>query len=230
MKFFLDTANLGEIREAASWGILDGVTTNPSLVAKESQTFETLIREIAKVVDGPISVECVAEKWPDIIKEARELVKLASNIAVKIPITVEGLKAIKTLSGEGIMVNTTLIFSASQALLAAKAGAKFVSPFIGRLDDISHEGMELVEEIVTIFENYRIETEVIVASIRHPRHVVDAALLGADIATIPFPVLDKLVKHPLTDIGIDRFLKDWGKVKKLRRRTPPLGLADDEEK
>lgn len=214
MKFFLDTANLGEIREAASWGILDGVTTNPSLVAKESQTFETLIREIAKVVDGPISVECVAEKWPDIVKEARELVRLASNIAVKIPITVEGLKAIKTLSGEGIMVNTTLIFSASQALLAAKAGAKFVSPFIGRLDDISHEGMELVEEIVTIFENYRIETEVIVASIRHPRHVVDAALLGADIATIPFPVLDKLVKHPLTDIGIDRFLKDWGKVKK----------------
>jgi transaldolase len=214
MKFFLDTANLGEIREAASWGILDGVTTNPSLVAKESQTFETLIREIAKVVDGPISVECVAEKWPDIVKEARELVKLASNIAVKIPITVEGLKAIKTLSGEGIMVNTTLIFSASQALLAAKAGAKFVSPFIGRLDDISHEGMELVEEIVTIFENYRIETEVIVASIRHPRHVVDAALLGADIATIPFTVLEKLVKHPLTDIGIDRFLKDWGKVKK----------------
>lgn len=214
MKFFLDTANLGEIREAASWGILDGVTTNPSLVAKESQTFETLIREIAKVVDGPISVECVAEKWPDIVKEARELVRLASNIAVKIPITVEGLKAIKTLSGEGIMVNTTLIFSASQALLAAKAGAKFVSPFIGRLDDISHEGMELVEEIVTIFENYRIETEVIVASIRHPRHVVDAALLGADIATIPFLVLDKLVKHPLTDIGIDRFLKDWGKVKK----------------
>jgi len=214
MKFFLDTANLGEIREAASWGILDGVTTNPSLVAKESQTLETLIREIAKIVDGPISVECMAEKGPDIVKEARELVKLASHIAVKIPITVEGLKAIKTLSGEGIMVNTTLIFSASQALMAAKAGAKFVSPFIGRLDDISHEGMQLVEEIVTIFENYRIETEVIVASIRHPRHVVDAALLGADIATIPFPVLDKLVKHPLTDIGIDRFLKDWGKVKK----------------
>ena len=214
MKFFLDTANLGEIREAASWGILDGVTTNPSLVAKESQPLETLIREIAKIVDGPISVECMAEKGPDIVKEARELVKLASHIAVKIPITVEGLKAIKTLSGEGIMVNTTLIFSASQALMAAKAGAKFVSPFIGRLDDISHEGMQLVEEIVTIFENYRIETEVIVASIRHPRHVVDAALLGADIATIPFPVLDKLVKHPLTDIGIDRFLKDWGKVKK----------------
>ncbi len=214
MKFFLDTANLGEIREAASWGILDGVTTNPSLVAKEGQPFETLIRDIAKIVDGPISVECVAEKWADIVKEARELVKLASHIVVKIPITVEGLKAIKTLSGEGIKVNTTLIFSASQALLAAKAGAKFVSPFIGRLDDISHEGMELIEEIVTIFENYRIETEVIVASIRHPRHVVDAALLGADIATIPFPVLDKLVKHPLTDIGIDRFLKDWGKVKK----------------
>jgi transaldolase len=214
MKFFLDTANLGEIREAASWGILDGVTTNPSLVAKESQTFETLIREIAKIVEGPISVECVAEKGPDIVKEARELARLASNIAVKIPITVEGLKAINSLSREGIMINTTLIFSANQALLAAKAGAKFVSPFIGRLDDISHEGMQLVEEIVTIFRNYRIETEVIVASIRHPRHVVDAALLGADIATIPFTVLEKLVKHPLTDIGIDRFLKDWGKVKK----------------
>ena len=190
------------------------MTTNPSLVAKESLKFEDLIKEIAEIVPGPVSVECVSEKAPDIIPEARELAKLAPNIAVKIPITIEGLKAIKVLSGEGIMVNTTLIFSASQALLAAKAGAKFVSPFIGRLDDISQEGMGLIEEIVTIFENYRLTTEVIVASIRHPRHVVEAALLGADICTIPFSVMEKLVKHPLTDIGIEKFLKDWGKVKK----------------
>jgi transaldolase len=214
MKFFLDTANLNEIREVASWGILDGVTTNPSLVAKENMPFKDLIKAIGEVVSGPISVECISGTAPEIVKEARELAKLASNIAVKIPIAIEGLKAIKVLSGEGIMVNTTLIFSASQAILAAKAGAKFVSPFIGRLDDVSQEGMELVEEIVTIFENYHVDTEVIVASIRHPRHVVDAALIGADIATIPFSVMDKLVKHPLTDIGMDRFLKDWGKVRK----------------
>jgi len=214
MKFFVDTANLNEIREVAQWGILDGVTTNPTLVAKESLKFEDLIKEICRIVPGPVSVECVSVQGAEIISEARRLAKLAANIAVKIPITIEGLKAIKVLSGEGIMVNTTLVFSSSQALLAAKAGAKFVSPFIGRLDDISQEGMGLIEEIVTIFENYRIETEVIVASIRHPRHVVDAALIGADICTIPFAVMDKLVKHPLTDIGIDRFLKDWGKVKK----------------
>jgi len=214
MKFFLDTANLGEIREVAGWGILDGVTTNPSLVAKESRPFEDLIREITAVCPGPVSVECVSDKAPDIIAEARDLARIASNIAVKIPITLEGLKAIKILSGEGISINTTLIFSPTQALLAAKAGARFVSPFIGRLDDISQEGMDLIEEIVAIFENYRIETEVIVASVRHPRHVVDAALIGADICTIPFNVIDKLVRHPLTDIGIEKFLKDWGKVKK----------------
>jgi len=214
MKFFLDTANLTEIREVASWGILDGVTTNPSLVAKESSKFTDLIAEICRVVPGPVSVECVSEKAADIIAEGRETARLAKNIAVKIPITIDGLKAIKVLSGEGIMVNTTLVFSASQALLAAKAGAKFVSPFIGRLDDISEEGMGLIEEIGTIFENYRFQTEVIVASIRHPRHVVEAALLGADIATIPFSVMEKLIKHPLTDIGIARFLKDWSHVKK----------------
>jgi transaldolase len=161
-----------------------------------------------------VNVECISGRSPEIIKEARKLAKLAKNIAVKIPISVEGLKATKVLSEEGIMVNTTLIFSSSQAMLAAKAGAKFVSPFIGRLDDISQDGMELIEEIATIFENYRIETEIIVASIRHPRHVVDAALIGADICTIPFSVMDKLVKHPLTDIGIGKFLKDWDKVKK----------------
>jgi len=196
MKFFLDTANLTEIREVASWGILDGVTTNPSLVAKESSKFTDLIAEICRVVPGPVSVECVSEKAADIIAEGRETARLAKNIAVKIPITIDGLKAIKVLSGEGIMVNTTLVFSASQALLAAKAGAKFVSPFIGRLDDISEEGMGLIEEIGTIFENYRFQTEVIVASIRHPRHVVEAALLGADIATIPFSVMEKLIKNP----------------------------------
>jgi transaldolase len=214
MKFFLDTANLDEIREVASWGILDGVTTNPSLVAKETLGFKDLIKAIAKIVPGPISAECLSEKAKDMIPEARALAKLAPNIVVKIPVTVEGLRATKVLAADKIKVNMTLIFSASQALLAAKAGAAFVSPFIGRLDDVSQDGMGLVEEIMTIFENYRFTTEVIVASIRHPRHVVEAALRGADICTIPFSVMGKLVKHPLTDIGIDRFMKDWGKAKK----------------
>jgi transaldolase len=214
MKFFLDTANLKEIREVAGWGILDGVTTNPSLAAKESLRFDELIREICAVCPGPVSAECMSEKAEDIIVEARVLAGLAPNIAVKIPITLDGLKAIKVLSGEGIAVNTTLIFSPTQALLAAKAGAKYVSPFIGRLDDMSQEGMGLIQEIVTIFENYRFACEIIVASIRHPRHIVDAALLGADICTIPYNVIEKLVRHPLTDVGIERFLLDWGKVKK----------------
>jgi len=214
MKFFLDTANLKEIREVAGWGILDGVTTNPSLAAKENLKFEDLIREICAICPGPVSAECVSEKAEEIIAEARVLAGLAPNIAVKIPITLDGLKAIKVLSGEGIAVNTTLIFSPTQALLAAKAGAKYVSPFIGRLDDISQEGMELIREIVTIFENYRMDCEIIVASVRHPRHIVDAALLGADICTIPFNVIEKIVRHPLTDLGIERFLKDWEKVKK----------------
>ena len=214
MKIFLDTANLDQIKEAASWGILDGATTNPTLVSKENLKFEDLIKKICKIVPGPVSVECVSTKSKDIIKEARGLVKLADNVVVKIPICVEGLKAIKVVSGEGIKVNTTLIFSPNQALLAAKAGARFVSPFIGRLDDISHQGMNLVDEIVTIFNNYGFETEVIVASIRHPLHVLEAALMGADIATVPFAVLEKMVKHPLTDIGIEKFLKDWSKVKR----------------
>lgn len=214
MKFFLDTANLKEIRVVAGWGILDGVTTNPSLAAKENLKFDELIREICAVCPGPVSAECVSEKAEDIIPEARVLAAIAPNIAVKIPITLEGLKAIKVLSGEGIAVNTTLIFSPTQALLAAKAGAKYVSPFIGRLDDMSQEGMGLIQEIVTIFENYRFACEIIVASVRHPRHVVDAALLGADICTIPFNVIEKLVRHPLTDLGIERFLLDWGQVKK----------------
>jgi len=214
MQIFLDTANLDEIKEAASWGILNGATTNPTLVSKENLKFEDLIKKICKIVPGPVSVECVSTKSKDIIKEARGLAKLADNVVVKIPICVEGLKAIKVVSGEGIKVNTTLVFSSNQALLAAKAGARFVSPFVGRLDDISHQGMDLVDEIVTIFNNYGFETEVIVASIRHPLHVVEAALMGADIATVPFAILEKMVKHPLTDIGIEKFLKDWSKVKR----------------
>jgi transaldolase len=214
MKIFLDTANLKQIEEAVSWGIVDGVTTNPTLVSKENMKFEDLIKKICKVVPGPVSVESVSTKARDIIQEARNLAKLADNIAVKIPICLEGLKAIKVLASEGIQVNTTLIFSSNQALLAAKAGAAFVSPFIGRLDDISHEGMVLIDEIVAIFNNYGFETEIIVASIRHPLHVVEAALTGADIATIPFSVLEKMMKHPLTDIGIEKFLKDWNKVKR----------------
>lgn len=214
MKIFLDTANLKQIKEAASWGIVDGVTTNPTLLSKEDMKFEELIKKICRVISGPVNVECVSTQSKDIIKEGRELVKLADNIVLKIPICVEGLKAIKVLSGEGIQVNTTLIFSPTQALLASKAGARYVSPFIGRLDDISHEGMDLIDKIIAIFSNYGLETEVIVASIRHPLHVVDSALVGADIATIPFSVLDKMVKHPLTDAGMEQFLKDWRKVKR----------------
>jgi transaldolase len=213
MKIFLDTANLEQIKVAASWGILDGVTTNPTLVSKENLKFKDMIKEICRVVAGPVSVECVSKLSKDIIKEARTLSKIAENVVVKIPICIEGLKATKVLSEEGIKVNTTLIFSPNQALLAAKAGTKFVSPFIGRLDDISQAGMELVEEIMAIFNNYGFETEVIVASIRHPLHVVEAALIGADIVTVPFAVLEKMVNHPLTDIGLEKFLKDWGKVK-----------------
>jgi transaldolase len=215
MKIFLDSANIQEIREAASWGVLDGVTTNPTLCAKEKDVrFEDMIREICGLVAGPVSAECVSMKAPEIVEEARGLARIAANVAVKIPVSVEGLKATKVLARDGIAVNMTLVFSASQALLAAKAGARFVSPFVGRLDDASENGMALIEEIVTVFGNYALKTEVIVASVRHPRHVVEAALLGADIATVPFAVLEKLVRHPLTDAGIKRFLEDWEKVRK----------------
>jgi len=214
MKLFLDSASFEEIREVASWGVLDGVTTNPSLCSKENVTFEDNIRRICALTPGPVSAECVSLRADEIVVEARALSKIAPNIAVKIPVGREGLKATKTLRGEGIAVNMTLVFSSGQALLAAKAGARFVSPFIGRLDDVAEDGMALVEEIVQVFENYRFETEVIVASVRHPRHVIEAALLGADIATVPFGVMEKLVKHPLTDIGVERFLADWRKVKK----------------
>jgi transaldolase len=214
MKFFLDTANLAEIKEVAGWGFLDGVTTNPSLCAKENVRFEDLIQEICRVCPGPVSVECVSTLTEELVPEARRLAQLAPNVVIKIPIGLPGLKATRLLTQEGISVNTTLVFSAAQALLAAKAGTRFVSPFIGRLDDIAQEGMELVKQILKIYDNYGFEAEVIVASIRHPLHVVQAALAGADIATIPFGVIDKLVKHPLTDIGMEIFLKDWGKVKK----------------
>ena len=213
MKLFLDSANLEEIREVAGWGVLDGVTTNPSLCSKESVSFEDNIRAICALTSGPVSAECVSLKAEEIVVEARRLAQLAPNIAVKIPVGLEGLRATKRLDGEGIAVNMTLIFSAGQALLAAKAGARFVSPFIGRLDDVAEDGMALIEEIVQIFENYQYKTEVIVASVRHPRHVIDAARIGADIATVPFGVMEKLVRHPLTDIGIERFLADWRKVK-----------------
>lgn len=214
MKIFLDTANFEEIKEAASWGILDGVTTNPTLLSKEKEDYKSLLKKICEVVEGPISAEVVSLDPEGMLKEAAELVKIGKNIVIKVPISTEGLKTIRMLSDKGIKTNCTLIFSPIQALLAAKAGASFVSPFVGRLDDASHIGMNIVGQIVTIFQNYDIPTEVLVASIRNPLHVVDAALMGADIATMPFKVLQQLVKHPLTDIGIKNFLADWEKVRK----------------
>lgn len=214
MKFFLDTANIEEIREANSWGVIDGVTTNPTLISKEGREFEELVQEICTIVDGPISVEAVSQAAQDIVPEAEGLARIHPNIVVKIPQTIEGLKAIKILSNQGVKTNATLTFSPSQALLAAKAGATYVSPFIGRLDDIGYVGMDLVRDIITIYENYNYKTQVIVASVRNPLHVVDAALAGAHVVTIPFRVLKQLVRHPLTDIGVERFLADWRKVPK----------------
>jgi len=211
MKFFIDTANIDEIKKANELGMVDGVTTNPSLVAKEGREFKGLIKEICGIVDGPVSAEVVSLDAEGMVKEARELANLADNIVVKIPMLEEGLKAVKTLAQEEINTNVTLCFSPIQALMAAKAGAAYISPFVGRLDDISQIGMELVEEIITIYDNYGFETEVIVASVRNPTHVLDAALMGADIATIPFKVIQQLTKHPLTDIGVEKFLADWKK-------------------
>ncbi|OCC15681.1 Transaldolase [Dissulfuribacter thermophilus] len=212
MKFFIDTANLDEIKKAKEWGLVDGVTTNPSLIAKENVSFKERIKEICELVNGPVSAEVVSTDAQGMIEEARELSSLADNVVIKIPMTMEGIKATKTLSQEGIRTNVTLIFSPLQALLAAKAGATYVSPFVGRLDDISHDGMALIEQVVQIFDNYGFDTEIIVASIRNPIHVLDAAIMGADIATIPFKVISQLAKHPLTDIGLEKFLKDWEKV------------------
>ncbi|MBW2010785.1 MAG: fructose-6-phosphate aldolase [Deltaproteobacteria bacterium] len=209
MKFFIDTANIDEIKEAVSMGMVDGVTTNPSLIAKEGGNFEKIIKNICEVVDGPISAEVISLDAEGMIKEARSLAELHKNIVIKIPMTVDGLKAVRKLSEEGIKTNVTLIFSPLQALMAAKAGATYVSPFIGRLDDLSHEGLLLVEQIAQIYSNYGFETEIIVASIRNPLHVLESALIGADIATIPFNVLSKLAGHPMTDKGLKAFLDDW---------------------
>lgn len=214
MKFFIDTANINEIKEAAAMGILDGVTTNPSLVSKEGKDFKTLLNEILEIVDGPVSAEVVSTDMQGILKEADELSAIHPNIVVKVPLIKEGIKAVKALSDKGIKTNVTLCFSASQALLAAKAGATYISPFVGRLDDISTDGMYLIEEIVQIYDNYGFETEVLVASCRHPLHVIEAAKIGADVATLPFSVIDKLFKHPLTDIGLEKFLSDWEKQNK----------------
>jgi transaldolase len=215
MKFFIDTANPGEIRKAYEMGVIDGVTTNPTLISKENRDFSSLIEEIRGIIQGlPISLEVISLKAEGMIEEARTLAKLGDNVVIKIPMTAEGLKAIKVLVAEGIKTNTTLVFSPTQALLAAKAGTTYVSPFIGRLDDISQTGMDLIEQIVTIFENYGFDSEVIVSSVRSPVHVLEAALIGAHVATIPYKVIEQLVQHPLTDIGIERFLADWKKVPK----------------
>ncbi len=209
MKFFIDTANIAEIREAYAMGMVDGVTTNPSLVAKEGRDFKEILHEICALVDGPVSAEVISLDSAGMVREARELAALSPNIVVKIPMTIDGIKAVRQLKGEGIRTNVTLIFSPVQALMAAKAGAAYVSPFVGRLDDLAQDGLLLVEQIVEIFENYDFETEVIVASVRHPVHVLESALMGADIATIPFNVLARLAAHPLTDKGIKAFLDDW---------------------
>jgi transaldolase len=214
MKFFIDTANIDEIKEANAMGMVDGVTTNPTLIAREGGEFKSIIREICGVVNGPVSAEVIALDTDGMVAEARDLAGIADCVVVKIPMTVEGMKAVRILASEGIRTNVTLVFSPLQALMAAKAGASFVSPFVGRLDDVSQDGMELVEQVVEIYSNYAFDTEVIVASVRNPLHVLQSALMGADIATIPFDVLAKLAAHPLTDKGIKAFLDDWNKAKK----------------
>jgi len=213
MKFFIDTASVQEIREAASLGLLDGVTTNPSLLSKEKGDPREILREITKIVDGPVSAEVTAVDHDGMVSQGLELRKIAENIVVKIPMTLEGLRALRTLTNQGVPTNCTLIFSATQALMAAKAGATFASPFVGRLDDVSTDGMQLIEQICTIYRNYDYETQVLVASVRHPIHVVQSALLGAHVVTMPAKVIQQLAAHPLTDIGLERFLADWEKVK-----------------
>ena len=212
MQLFLDTANVEEIKEALTWGVISGVTTNPSLVAKEKRDFKVLVKEICDMVPGPVSAEVISLDSQEMITEARELARVASNVVVKIPMCIEGLKAVKVLSQEGIKTNVTLVFSANQGLLAALAGATYVSPFVGRLDDVGNEGMAVVEDLVILIENYNLPTKVIAASIRHPMHVLEAARISAHVATVPYKVLESMTRHPLTDIGIVRFLDDWAKV------------------
>lgn len=214
MQFFIDTADVEEIKKAHSMGVLDGVTTNPSLIAKTGKPFRAVIEEICSIVDGPISAEVVATDYEGIVAEGRELAKIHDNIVVKVPLLVDGLRAVKTFAAEGIKTNVTLCFSASQALLAAKAGATYISPFVGRLDDISHEGMELIAQVREIYDNYAFDTQILVASVRSPMHVLEAARMAADVATCPFSVIEQLAKHPLTDIGLQKFLADWEKVPK----------------
>lgn len=214
MKFFIDTANIDEIKKGLDLGMVDGVTTNPSLVAKEQRPFEEILKEICALVDGPVNAEVVSLEADGMVQEGRQLAAMSDNIVVKIPMIEEGLKAVRRLAAEGIKTNVTLVFSSTQALLAAKAGASYVSPFVGRLDDISENGMDLIGDILTIFDNYGYESEVIVASVRNPMHVVQSALMGADIATIPYKVIAQLAKHPLTDIGMEKFLADWEKRQK----------------
>lgn len=217
MRIFLDTANIDEIRQGVEWGIVDGVTTNPTLIAKEGAEFEKRIKEICELVQGPVSAEVISLKWEEMVEEARRLSAIDEYVVVKIPMTPDGIRAVKVLSAEGIKTNVTLVFSANQALLAAKAGATYVSPFIGRIDDNGNDGLRLLEEIMQIYSNYGFEIEVIAASIRHPMHVVEAAMIGVDIATIPFDVLKKMFIHPLTDVGIKRFLQDWEDYKKKNK-------------
>lgn len=214
MKLFIDSANVEEIRQAESWGVISGVTTNPSLIAKEGRDFKEVVKEITSIVDGPISAEVISLEAPEMIREARELFKIHHNIVIKIPMTLEGLKAVKALSDEGIPTNVTLIFSANQALLAARAGAAYVSPFVGRLDDVGHDGIGLIQEITEIFDQHELPTQIIAASIRHPLHVTQAALAGSHIATVPFKVLKQMAQHPQTDLGIEKFLADWKTLEK----------------
>jgi len=212
MKIFIDTANIDEIRKANDWGVIDGVTTNPSLVAREGRSFDAVVEEIISIVNGPISLEVVGTESDDMVREAVRLSALSQNVVVKIPMTAEGLKAVKILSERKIKTNVTLVFSVNQAILAAKAGATYVSPFVGRLDDIGHDGMQIVREMVAIFNTYHFETEIIVASVRHPLHIIESAKTGAHVVTVPFNVIEKMFYHPLTDIGLSRFLNDWKKV------------------
>jgi transaldolase len=211
MKIFLDTANLEEIKKGVEWGIVDGVTTNPTLISKEGAEFKQRVKEICDLVKGPVSAEVVSLDYEGMVREARELAQISEYVVIKIPMTPDGIKAVKTLSAEGIKTNVTLVFSPAQAILAAKAGATYVSPFVGRMDDLSNDGMRMLGEIVEIYNNYGFETEIIAASIRHPMHVVEAALMGVDIVTMPFAVLERLFKHPMTDLGIERFMEDWKK-------------------
>jgi len=213
MKFFLDTANIDEIRQAADLGVLDGVTTNPSLVAKEGRPFEEVVREICEIVQGPVSAEVLATDFETMVEEGRHLAAIHEHVVVKCPLTRDGIKATKQLSDDGIRVNVTLCFSPGQALMAAKAGAAYISPFVGRLDDVSHDGMELVQQIIAMYENYGFPTEVLVASVRNPKHVLDAALMGADVVTVPYKIFEALLNHPLTDKGLAAFLADWEKAR-----------------